>query len=230
MNFSPHHGFSSCRTLEQTVARLKEQNGISDVLYRAHENYHYSLIHKLRTAQYHVDNLAQFLETDAAKSLRPTDLVYRVNFYFDGFLYSVGSALDIFAREVLTYFGEAIPNRTYYWTAHRRLSTQRPGDPILSLIGATPWIIELKDYRNTSTHESLIGTTYTVQYGVHGAAHSSRLIFPIPDDPRNPTGSARRNPDIVNYCCTSFKRVLRLANQAYGHIEGRARAAGMLPL
>lgn len=230
MNFRPHHGFNSCTTLEQTVARIKQQGGMSAALYGAHENYHYALIHKLRTAQYHVENLAQFLETDAAITLSPTDLVYRVNFYFDGFLYSVGSAMDIFAREILTYFGEPIPARTYYWTARRRLLVQRAGDPILPMIATTPWISELKEYRNTSTHESLIGTTYTVQIGVHGAAHSSRLIFPIPDDPRNPLGSARRNPDIVSYCSTTFKRVLRLANQVYCHIEARARAAGSLPL
>lgn len=138
--------------------------------------------------------------------------------------------MDIFAREVLTYFGEGLPSKVYYQTAHERISASRPADAVLTLLAKPGWKDEFGDYRNTTTHESLIGTQFSIDYVLKGKQPTSRVIFPIPDDPRAAVRVFSKNKDIVVYCEKTFKRVLSHFNQAYEHIEKRAKASGSLPL
>lgn len=230
MNFSPHHTFANCSKLERTVLGLNGSGNVPAAVFSGYENYHFSLVHKLRSAKYHFQSLEGYLSSSAAQTDTPEDLVYRVNFHFDGFLHVLGSALDIFAREVLTYFNMPLPTKVYYQTARDTINTNRAGDPILTFLADPTWRKEFSDYRNTATHESLIGTTYTMSICVQGGGATKKLVFPVPDNPRAAVKVFKKNPDIVVYCSTTLKRALTHFNVAYGHIEQRARAGGALPL
>lgn len=229
MSFAPHHKFAGAVKLEKAIAAARSAGNLPDSVYSDYEKYHFSLLHKLRSARYHVDTLTGYLSSGSTQT-SPADLVYRVNFHFDGFLHVVGSATDIFAREVLTYFGVPLPGKVYYHTAHTLLTAQRPGDAILAHLSDPTWRGEFGDYRNTATHESLIGTRYQLSVDVHGQATTTRVVFPIPDDPRATNKTYRRNPDIVQYCCRTFKRVLSHFNQCYDEIAARVASTNSLPL
>jgi hypothetical protein len=230
VNFAPYHTFAACLALERQVKALRAAGFVPDNIMERHEVYHYSIIHKLRSAKYHVETLQNYLNTHSSAQTSPEDIVYRVNFHFDGFLHVVGSAMDIFAREVLTYFGQNLPPKVYFRTAREVLTASRAGDPILAFLETPSWQQEFADYRNTATHESLVGTGYSIAITMQGSSASQRLSFPIPDDPRAIVKTYNRNKDIVKYCGTSFKRVLSLFNQGYNHLTIRVKAAGVLPL
>lgn len=230
MNFSPHHSFSACGRLEKRIDVLRAAGAIPQVVFDAHEKYHSSLLHKLRSARYHTETLSQYLRTINAPQLDPADIVYRVNFHFDGFLHVLGSATDIFAHEILSYFGVPLPDRVYHYTASKELTTRRPGDPIIALLADPTWRTEFSDYRNTATHERLIAAGYTLHVETKGRSSVSRIVFPIPDDPRAAVATATRNKDITEYCERTFKRVISHFNQIYSHIEERAKVSGALPL
>lgn len=230
MNFAPYHRFVACTQLEATVEALRQGGHLPPQLQAAFSKYHFSLIHKLQSARYHVETLGAYLRAQNAQQINPHTVVYRVNFHFDGFLHVLGSALDILAREILGYYGLAPAGNVYYHTAHAQITAHRPADPILPLLTSPPWRTEFSNYRNTATHESIIGTTYTIQIEVVGNQSVTRVVFPVPDDPRATPLVWKRNPDIVKYCVTTFKRVLSHTNQIYEHLDARARANGALPL
>ena len=230
MNFSPYHTFASCAKLQSTIEKLHLAGKVPSQIFNNHEKYHYSLLHKLQSARYHVDTLSSFLGSGNAQAQDPPYLVYRVNFHFDGFLQVLGSSMDIFAREVLTYFDEPLPNKVYYHTAYDQLIAKKPTDSLLPFLMKPTWKDEFGDYRNTTTHESLIGTQFSVNFELKGKQSISRIVFPIPDDPRAATRVFSKNKDIVAYCEKTFKRVLSHFNQAYDHIEVRARTSGTFPL
>lgn len=230
MNFAPYHAFGACEKLEKQVAALKTAGKVPDDLFRAHEKYHTSLVHKLRSARYHADTLAQYLATVDGPQTDPSEIVYRVNFHFDGFLHVLGSATDIFAREVLTYFGIPHPARVYYHTAREQITALRPGDAVLPFLDDPSWKAEFSDYRNTATHERLIAAGYTIQYDVSGKSAITRIVFPIPDDPRAEQPTTKRNQDITEYCGATFRRAVSHFNKTYTHLASRISAAGSLPL
>lgn len=228
--FAPFHTFSGCRELERHITRLRSAGTLPTRVAEAHDLYHYSLLHKLRSARYHVENVKEYLQASDAALTPPADIIYRVNFHFDGFLHVLGSGADIFAREMLTYFGIALPDNVYFHTADQLIRSARPLDPILPFIAVPSWRQEFGDYRNTATHESVIGTQYTVRIEMKGGTQLQRLEFPVPDDPRAMPRSYTRNRDIVEYCRLSYCRWLRLFNQAYSHVAQRLRAGAALPL
>jgi hypothetical protein len=230
MNFSPYHNFTACDRLERAINKCHEVGNVADVLFSQFELYHYSLVHKVKSAKYHVQTLQEYLLTHTPANTDLSDIAYRVNFHFDGFLHLLGSSGDIFAREVLCYFGEPLPTRVYFMKAFRRLNHTRPGDPVLPLIDRPSWKPEFDEYRNTATHESFIGTGFTIEVEMHGDIPQQRLQFPIPDDPRVIARTYSRNPDIVAYCDKTLTRHLRLFNGAYRNIAGRIRATGHLPI
>lgn len=230
MNFSPYHSFNQCSRLEAVVQSLYSSGNIPDSVFALHERYHFSLVHKIRSARYHVETLKNYLNTQDSSRTNPADIAYRVNFHFDGFLYLLGSAADIFAREILVYYNEPLPNRVYFQTAYDKLNVSQVGNPVLPLIAMPGWKPEFNDYRNTATHENLIGTGFAIEFEIHGNVTKQRLRFPIPDDPRALAKTYVRNKDIVIYCEQTLKRILRLFNKAYGHVATAIDAAGHLPL
>lgn len=230
MNFAPYHAFSGCQRLERAVRELHASGHATQELYRDFEIYHFSLVHKLRSARYHVDALKSYLTTQGQAPPAPDEIVYRVNFHLEGFLYLAGSAADIFAREMIFYFGLIPPANVYFHTAHQVIGTNRPGDAILPLIDTPAWRPLFGDYRNTSTHERLIVTGYTIQVDLQGDTPTQRLQFLLPDDARAPIRTYRRNRDLVEYCQGTLRRFLSLFNQAYAQVATRASNGQRLPL
>jgi len=187
-------------------------------------------LHKLRSAKYHVECLKSYLESQDPSKTQAPDIVYQVNFHFDGFLHVLGSGADIFAREMLTYFGVTLPGLVYFHTAEELIGGARPGDPVLPLLAPPAWRAEFGEYRNTATHESLIGTTFTIRVEVQGRKQIQRLEYPVPDDPRASPRTFKKYPDIVEYCRLTYRRWLTLFNKTYEHVAARIKTANVLPL
>lgn len=232
--FSPYHKFNNCQKLEKWFDNHLTSGSISDDVISGHNRYHYSLIHKLKSASFHLENLNDILLNTDASTVLPNseEFLQKVNMSLDSFFYCCGSAMDILAREVLVYFNIPMTGNVYFNTAHNQISRARPRDSILSKLENPPWKPEFSDYRNALTHEVLIAGNFSIQFIANGRTHQKKIVFPLPDDPRAEIQSRtfRRNDDALVYCKTTFGRLLSLINQIYGEIENRAKTSNRLPL
>ena len=233
--FKPYHTFQNCKRLEVQVRKLREDSAASGESIAAYNRYHFALLHKLKTAKYNVDRLESILtsptEEDIASS-NSRDLLFKVNMRIDGFLIAGGSVLDILGREVLSYYGIRIQNDVYFRTAREELVRHIPNDPIIGHLADPSWRDAFSNYRNSITHEVLIVSQYSIDVVFDGDTQRTRRRIPLPDDPR--TDMANRtyniNPDSLEYCSTTLRRILRLTNQVYGDIANRLRLENQLPL
>ncbi len=229
--FSPYHKFANCGKLQKTIARLRAAGNVSDALYSEHVKYHYSIIHKLKSAKVHFENFEGLLRTtNPAEALGSTDFFNSANMHLDSFFYSSGSVLDILAREILIYFAIPLPARVYFQSARTELATHRPGDSLLTKLDDPAWKNEFSNYRNSLTHELLIGTNYQITVSAEGNRNITKIIFPLPDDPRLAVKTYNIHPDSAEYCRQTLKRLLSVANIIYDEIESRANTSGALPL
>ena len=230
--FSPHHRLNNCIKLERWLDN--NSGNFSEDVAKGHNRYHYALLHKLKSAQKHLENLRDVLTNTDASTVLPNseEFLQKVNMSLDSFFYCCGSALDILAREILVYFGLPLTGNIYFHVAHLRISQSRPGDPILQKLEKPAWKDEFSNYRNALTHEVLIAGNFSIQFNATGRTHEKTIIFPLPDDPRADIEDRtfRRNTDSLEYCNLTFQRILSLINQIYGEIESRARAQNSLPL
>lgn len=234
MPFRPYHGFVNRTKLEKIINGFKENGNIPNEAFENFYRYHPAMIHKFRSAKYNLLALSDKLtSTDIQEAAVTTGgFMFEVNMYIDGFFYNSGSALDILARIVLTLFGEPVTGNIYFQTAHTRLNQSRPGDPILARLVNPPWRPMFSDYRNTLTHELILASKYQIEFNGTGAEPSSKIVFPLPDDPRaGPQARTyKKNPDVAVYGKTHLTRILSVANIVYGDIVSRAEMSGMLPL
>lgn len=232
--FSPYHRFSNCRKLENVVNALNTQGGISQEVFRAFNRYHFALVHKLKCAKSQVDNLDSLLSATPSQEILSdfSDFIFKVNMSLDGFFYFGGSALDILAREVLSYFGLPLPNNVYFEKARSIISDSRPGDPILNRLNNPPWKSDFSMYRNALTHELTIAKQFNINVWMDGATQRQTFILPLPDDPRvDPDDRTfRKYPDATKYCKSHMRRLLKLINIIYGDIYIRTVSNSGLPL
>jgi len=232
--FRPHHRFANCVKLEASFQRLQTEGFISPEIVLGFNRYHFALIHKLKSARYHVDALTETLSsTSPVDSLSgSSDFMFKVNMHLDGFFYSGGSALDILARELLTYFGVSLPNNVYYSTAHSKLTASHASDPILDRIKDPLWKRDFSTFRNALTHELLVAGQYNINVRLDGASEVTTLVLPLPDDPRVDPSSrtTRKYPDADEYCRSHIRRLLSLINTIYGDVAARMVSQNALPL
>lgn len=232
MNFPPYHNFTACGNLEDTITKIIEDGNANELSKKGYYIYHFSLIHKLKSAKYHVQSLEDYLQRQDTIEEDPLNVAYRVNFHFDGFTHVVGSALDILAREILCYFGCQLPNHVYFSSARQHISGMNPNDSILNRLQDPTWLQEFRDYRNTATHENVVGSQFTVVNNIVGASSHRRLLFPLPDNPRATTVNKtyQNNRDIIEYCKITFTRVLRLINPIYSDLNDRIDQNNSMPI
>ena len=232
MTFSPYHAFASNRKLELLVRTLRNGGMITPAVCENIDRYHPAIIHKLQSARHHLSALADKTTEVDVQNLDIESFMFDVNLSIDGYFSSVGSALDILAREVLTYFGVPLPPKVYYHTAREKLTLARAGDPILNRLNDPTWMQEFKDYRNTLTHELILATDLNLRWTIGGTQQAQSLTLPLPDDPRAAPGSRTftTNADVVEYCKLNIRRILRHVNCIYKDILTRARATGSLPI
>jgi len=231
MPFRPYHNFNNRVRLEQLVRDLNTNGNITSEAYENFNRYHPAMIHKLKSAKYHLDRLEDKLTTTDVQNIVTStgEFMFEVNMYIDGFFYTAGSAMDILARVVLTLFGEQLTGNIYFQTAHSKISVSRPGDAILPKLSEPTWRQSFSNYRNTLTHELILSLRYHIEVD---ATTGTEIKFPLPDDPRaTPLNRTyRRNPNVLEYVTQHFRRVLSLANQVYGEITERATASGSFPI
>jgi len=227
------HQFGHCRRIERCVETLNQSGQVTGQVLSAYHAYHFALIHKLRSAEHNLKRLEQLLQDVPAQSIAaPEQLFFEANMCLDGFFYCGGSALDILAREILSYFAIPLPNRVYYWSARRLLAARRPGDPLLPRLTDPPWRQSFADYRNTLTHELLLADNLSVRVRMVGAAAQQEAVFPLPDDPRLPAAQRTYNvnPNALEYSRVHFRRLVSHINTIYGELRPRIEANGGLPL
>ena len=234
MPFSPYHHYSASAKLVRLIEKLKNENHISEEDYFAFHRYHLSSNHKLKSAKYHLIKLMNKLtNVDIQEVVDPSgSFLFETNLYIDGYFYNCGSALDILAREMLVLFGESLPDRIYFHTAHELLSISRPGDSILSRTERPSWKKEFSAYRNALTHELLLAAQVSVTFENRGPNQTHMVVLPLPDDPRIDIAARtyNRNKNVLDYIEENFKRVLRLINGVYNEVYTRARDNNALPL
>lgn len=228
---SPFHRFDNCKQLRAAVASVKGAS--PPAILEGHKVYHYALYGKLRSARQNLLLLDGLLSSEfPGPGGLDEDLAADANMYLDSLLYFSSGALDILAREVLTYFGIALPPKVYYRTAAAQLAIKYPTDPLLVRLAKPSWKAELATYRNAATHELLLADRLDYHVQLHGGTKTVELRIPLPNDPRKPPGQRRytRNTDALKYSKTTFKRILSHINCIYGDLAGRITAAGKLPL
>ncbi len=232
--YDPHHKLNNCKTFRKTFSQLQNRGTIPDPIVNGHNLYHYSLHHKLKCAHFEIDSLENLLTNTPPERIIAdiNDFSFRVNMSIDGFFYVSGSALDILAREVLTYFGIPLPTDVHYHTARQELTRLRSNDPMIPLLNDPSWKREFSNYRNALTHEVLIGSNLLMQFNLGGQANQTAITVPLPDNPRLDPISRTfiKNPDALKYCRLTFKRLLTKANKIYSEINARMIHSGQLPL
>ena len=232
--FSPYHTFSNCERLRRCIRELKKSNSISEDILIAHNTYHYAVFYKLDCARLHVDSLTSILSAISAKHIiSDLDFFFMlVNNNLDSFFHFGGGALDILAREILTYFGISLAEKVYFHTARNKLAQNRPNDSIIIRLTDPVWKEEFLDYKNTYTHEQLIIKDVTININMFGEIQTKKLEIPLPDNPRatHSQRTYKNHPDVLHYCKTTMKRILTLVNILYGELADRIAQQGSLPL
>jgi hypothetical protein len=232
--FSPYHKFGNCSLLRRSINNLRISGSVSKEILAAHNKFHYAIEQKLLSAKYYVEALEELLKSSnlSADKDGMKELLFKVNMYADGFFMTSGSALDILAHEILSYYNIALPRNVYFSTAHREISSNRAGDSILLKLTEPTWKSEFSDYRNALTHEVLVAVSYSVNRTHDGPNVKSEIIFPLPDDPRVPITDRTydRNKNIVEYEKNILLKILRLINTIYGEVNTKLRATGALPI
>lgn len=231
----PYHRFGNCVRLRSEIKRIRGLGGIDADTLVKHQMYHYSLFQKLLSACRNIDALKTTLSSEFAgrgegdMSL----LLSQANMHIDSFFYFGGSSLDILAREILVYFGIALPQNVYFTTARDEMTRIRPGDPIIPrFLQDPPWKDEFSRYRNSATHELLLVDRIDIRLKHIGGDVRKEVILPLPDDPRVPQldRTYERNKDVIVYCETQVKRIISLVNQIYGEIAERIHTNNLLPI
>jgi len=232
--FSPYHRLANCQRLQRTVADFSESGNIPEAILSNHKKYHYSLMHKLKSAKMHLENLQDVLENTEVSAVvdNSTDFINQVNMHIDSFFYCSGSVLDILAREILIYFNIPLPARVYFHIARQEITRLRAGDTILPRLSDPTWKSEFSDYRNALTHEVLIGTNFSITVNADGGRSQTVIVYPLPDNPRDEIDERtfRNHPNAYAYCKSTFTRILSLVNTIYGDINERATTNGSFPI
>ena len=230
MDLLPFHRFVNCERLEKVVRELNAGGHVSDDVLDAHNEYHFAVVHKLKSAQWFVQNLERYVAEEVTDEVVNYETFHMVNFYFDGFANTVGSALDIFAHEVLHYFNIAPPPLTSFHDLHGLVATARPGDPVCPFLTVPPWREEFRLYRNATTHRVVVAKELILVIRMVGNVKTGVYRFGLPDDPADPQSPCTRNVDIVKYCGKTLTRTLTFFSAAYGYLATRTRNVGGLPL
>ena len=234
MPFSPHHAFQNRLRLENLVNKLLSTGNIPEIDHSNFNRYHSAMIHKLKSAKYHLDVLQETLTTKDLLVLggQTGDFMFEVNMNIDGYFYNAGSSMDILARVVLTMFGQSLPDWVQFKTAHKMIQDARTGDPILARLVDPSWRQEFSEYRNTLTHELTLASKRVIEIDDTGSQTPASARVPLPNDPRAVPADRiyGRNPNALEYMEKNFKRILTLGNGVSGDIASRAKDQGRLPI
>lgn len=232
--FSPYHRFNNCNKLENIIETLKEAGNVPDDVMKGYKKYHFALVHKIKSARHHLDSMIELMSNKPVDDvLKPSsNFMFLVNMYLDGFFYTCGSAMDILAREVLTYFAIPLPNNVYFNSAKQELLSNLPNDPLIGRLDDPSWRDEFSMYRNAVTHEHIIAGFFNISVTIDGDTEDKALVLPLPDNPRVDVmdRTFKNNPNVSAYCKLHIKRLLKLINIIYGEIATRATANSNLPL
>jgi len=233
--FVPYHKFKDCKKLEGTIRRLHDRGSIPASIYTNYCRYHFSVLNKLKSTQLSLNELRDTLSIDMSEGIAPSQLkevLFSVNFRLDSFLNFCGSALDVFARDVLSYFDLIPPPRTkvYFETARRQIMNVNPNNVLLPKLNDPPWRGKFKEYRDCSTHEAIISEHINIETVSIGPEMATTIGVKLPDDPRSFPRRYNQNIILIEYCEDIFSKILRLFHPVYTTLNNLIVANGSLPL
>lgn len=234
MTFRPHHTFLNEPRLIRIINHLKSAGNVPDALYTSQMVYHSAIIYKLKCALDHLNQLGVKLANPNIEDAISTDseFMFSINMSIDGFFYSGGSALDILSRELIILYDLRLPRNVYYRHAKIVIGNAHPSSPLLRRLDIPAWMAEYMEYRNVATHELMVGTKYSVEVVQEPGGNIRKLIFPLPDNPRDKPSERTYNniDDVLDYSKTRFRKLLSHLNTIYGDTVDEINAKGSLPL
>lgn len=201
--------------------------------YFAFISYHKTVKSKLLFAYNNLEGLKGKLSGVTSHELHDEAHVYEINHFIDGFFYSMGSVLDVFAREVIVVYNLNNNGDVYFGKAHSLLSSQRPQEvDIIKKLRKPKWNDEFRAYRNVATHEMLIAQIVRTSVNLLMPTPNPTTVIPLPDNPSAciHNRSYRRNIDVVTYCDKTFRRIASLLNSAMNTMIISIRNKRTLPL
>ena len=236
--FVKRHHFRGCQNLQRTIQTLYDTNQIIPSVYSNYCKYHFSVLKKLRAIEISLEELKDTIaKIDTSQDIKKEDLkelLFQVNYRLDSFLYFCVSSLDVFARDILSYY-DLIPSgrnaKVYFHTARHQIRNINQNNTLLSRLQDPPWLQELLDYRNCATHESTLTEAVNTETIEIGPELRTTIGLKLPDDPKvHPRSYNRSDTVITDYCDLTFNRILRLFNPIYIDLNSLIIANSGLPL
>jgi hypothetical protein len=159
-----------------------------------------------------------------------------VHLLLDGFFMNSMSALDMLAHQIfLLYDLQQKPSKVYIGTVKRKLAQFHPNSKLRKLLdeqmGQT-WFDQFQQFRNCTTHESLIGyDKVEISYDpITGEVVGSKIR--LPDYPKGrPIFTYSKRREATRYCQLILKKVNSLVTKVYESIwVDIRRANNILPM
>lgn len=147
----------------------------------------------------------------------------RAHILLDGFLISSNSVLDTLAHEILLFYKfSQKPSKLYITTIRDKLIKAHPNSQLGSFLNkrlSQPWFKRFKDYRNCTTHVSLIGLKgINVKYHpITGQVMSSKIR--LPDDPYGRPFTYKKDREATKYCTSLLKQIQSFVTKSYDNIS-----------
>lgn len=241
---------------QQKVYNLFNLNINSSALRDEFSLFDRSVTQKLWAAKYYYDELANLdirkfweqsittsvqssnsiLVTTPAQGLNLERYCSHVHLLLDGFFMNSMSALDTLAHQIfLLYNLRQKPSKIYIGTVKKKLAQFHPNSKLRKLLdnqmGQT-WFDQFQQFRNCTTHESLIGyDKVEVSYDpITGQVVGSKIK--LPDDPKaRPLFTYRKRREAIRYCKFILKNTNSLVTKVYENIlVDTGRANNILPI
>ncbi len=242
MALPAHHPFVACRQLEYEVAQLARVGAVAPAIIEECERWHKTVIFKLNCADHYLEEMVKYIDVASAemgKGIAP-DLV-DVNRTLDAFLACSFSGQDVLGRDLDFLFGNPMAGRVRYnliavLRDFRRLVTQKPAIAVVTNVLASaldrnasplPPLLDIRDYRNTSTHALLVPTSeMTVSSGATGASAAGKLYLPDTGNAPTCTGIRELGPT----CHDWFRGELGVFDDVFAALTAQIQAHRTIPI
>jgi hypothetical protein len=146
----------------------------------------------------------------------------RAHILLDGFLISSNSVLDTLAHEILLFYKfSQKPSKLYITTIRDNLMKLHPNSKLGAFLNkrlSQPWLRRFKNYRNCTTHVSLIGLKgINVKYDPKtGQVMSSKIRLPY--DPYGRPFTYKKNREATRYCKFVLQNIQSFVTKSYDNI------------
>lgn len=150
-----------CKEYQSAIEQCCECKRISPTYHKRFEKYHFSTIQKIRATQYFRDQIKDIIE-QPANDLQ--DLLFKVNLYFDGYLYNFQSSMDILGQEINVLYNLNIREKDVtLYVILEKLNSDYTSLDITKFLNRNittsqrSWWGIVRRFRNAISHKQIIG-------------------------------------------------------------------------